>query len=55
MEATQIAGFSPDESSKFFGRPEAGLISDLQIVLRPPVETRNAFTARHDRLLEQMT
>jgi len=55
VEATQIAGFSEAESSKFFGRPDAALIADLKIVLRPPVETRNAFTARHVALLGQMT
>ena len=51
MEATQIAGFSEAEATKFFGRPDAALIADLGIVLRPPVETRNAFTARHAALL----
>lgn len=55
MEATQIAGFSEEESSKFFGRPDPAFIKDLNIVLRPPVETRNAFTARHHALLEQTT
>ncbi|MEX0369581.1 MAG: HD domain-containing protein [Tateyamaria sp.] len=52
MEATQIAGFTEDEASKFFGKPDLSLIDGLQIVLRPPVETRNAFTARHAVLLE---
>ncbi|MEP5731289.1 MAG: HD family hydrolase [Sulfitobacter sp.] len=55
MEATQIAGFSETEASKFFGSPDPGLLAGLSIVLRPPVETRNAFTARHHSLLEQMT
>ncbi|MEW9920501.1 HD domain-containing protein [Marimonas sp. MJW-29] len=55
MEATQIAGFSEAESTKFFGRPDAALIADLGILLRPPVETRNAFTARHAALLAHMT
>ncbi|MEM7520818.1 MAG: HD family hydrolase [Pseudomonadota bacterium] len=55
MEATQIAGFSEAESSKFFGKPEPTLIHDLTIVLRPPVETRNAFTARHAALLESLS
>lgn len=54
MEATQIAGFSETEASKFFGRPKPELISDLAIVLRPPVETRHAFTNRHNELLEHM-
>jgi 5'-deoxynucleotidase YfbR-like HD superfamily hydrolase len=54
MEAVQIAGFSEAESSKFFGKPDPSLMEGLQIVLRPPVETRNAFTARHVSLLEQL-
>ncbi|MEL6466343.1 MAG: HD family hydrolase [Pseudomonadota bacterium] len=55
MEATQIAGFTEAEASKFFGTPDQTLIDALQIVLRPPVETRNAFTARHAELMEQCT
>ncbi|MEL6227731.1 MAG: HD family hydrolase [Pseudomonadota bacterium] len=52
MEATQIAGFTEAEATKFFGRPDAAMIADLNIVLRPPVETRNAYTARHAELLK---
>lgn len=55
MEATQIAGFSEDEASKFFGKPDRSLTEGLTIVLRPPLETRTSFTARHDALLAQMT
>ncbi|MEL6618479.1 MAG: HD family hydrolase [Pseudomonadota bacterium] len=55
MEATQIAGFTESEATKFFGKPDPGLINGLSIVLRPPVETRNAYTARHADLLEQCT
>ncbi|MCP3882740.1 MAG: hypothetical protein GY701_30750, partial [Sulfitobacter sp.] len=51
MEATQIAGFSEAEASKFFGRPKPDLMEGLSIMLRPPVETRNDFTARHLDLL----
>ena len=51
MEATQIAGFSEAEASKFFGRPNPDLMEGLSIVLRPPVDTRNDFTARHLDLL----
>ena len=51
MEATQIAGFSEAESTKFFGKPEPTLMEGLSIVLRPPVETRGAFTDRHNILL----
>lgn len=55
MEATQIAGFTEGEASKFFGKPDQTLIDGLQIVLRPPVDTRNAFTTRHTELLENCT
>lgn len=51
MEATRIAGFSEPEADRFFGRPDQALIGDLDIILRPPVETRAAFTARHTQLL----
>ncbi|WP_300033078.1 HD family hydrolase [uncultured Roseobacter sp.] len=54
MEAVQIAGFSETEASKFFGKPDPALMQGLSIVLRPPVETRQAFTARHAELLEEM-
>jgi hypothetical protein len=55
MEATQMAGFSETESSKFFGKPDAALMKGLDIVLRAPVATRDAFTARHTKLLDQMS
>lgn len=51
MEATQIAGFSEVEATRFFGRPDAELIQGLDIVLRPPRDVREAFTMRHDALL----
>lgn len=55
MEATCIAGFSRAEADKLFGAPDPDLIGDLKIVLRPPVETRAAFTARHAALLARMS
>jgi 5'-deoxynucleotidase YfbR-like HD superfamily hydrolase len=54
MEATQIAGFSAPEADKFFGRPVANVTQGLQIVLRPPLETRHAYVARHNTLLEDI-
>ncbi|MBR9764456.1 MAG: HD family hydrolase [Rhodobacteraceae bacterium] len=54
MEATQIAGFSEAEATRFFGRPAPELIEGLDIVLRPPVEARNEFTARHAELLRAL-
>jgi hypothetical protein len=55
MEATQIAGFSEAESTRFFGRPDPDLIADLDIVLRPPVEVRKAFEQRHEALLRKIS
>lgn len=55
MEATKIAGFSEAESTRFFGKPDPALMEGLNIVLRAPVTTRNAFTARHAELLDQLS
>ncbi len=54
LEAVQIAGFSEAEADRFFGRPDPSIAAGLEIVLRPPVESRAAFTARHDELLGEM-
>ncbi len=54
LEATQIAGFSVEEANKLFGRPNPDVIRGLDIHLRPPVEVREAFTARHAELLRQL-
>lgn len=51
MEATQIAGFSKDEATRFFGRFNPDLTQGLTIVLRPPLETRAEFTRRHTTLI----
>ncbi len=55
MEAIQIAGFEEAEATRFFGAPDPSVMAGLSIVLRPPVETRNAFTARHAELLAACT
>lgn len=54
LEATQIAGFSITEADKLFVKPDTNLVRDLRITLRPPVDVRNAFTARHNDLLKEM-
>ncbi len=54
MEAVEIAGFGPAEADKLFGRPDQSLIRGLSIRLRPPVEVRADYTARHHSLLNQM-
>jgi 5'-deoxynucleotidase YfbR-like HD superfamily hydrolase len=53
MEAIEIAGFSNDEADKLFGKPDQTLIRGLSIRLRPPVEVRADYMARHHALLEQ--
>jgi hypothetical protein len=53
LEATQIAGFTKAEADKLFGVPHHAVIRGERIRLRPPAETRTAFTARHHELLEQ--
>ncbi|MDF0602341.1 HD family hydrolase [Psychromarinibacter sp. C21-152] len=52
LEATQIAGFSEREATRFFGRPAPAHIEGLDIHLRPPKVVREDFTARHAELLE---
>jgi 5'-deoxynucleotidase YfbR-like HD superfamily hydrolase len=54
LEATRIAGFTVEEADKFFGKPDPELIEGCQVLLRPPVETRNAFVSRHAVLLEAL-
>lgn len=52
LEAVQIAGFTTDEADKFFGRLDPTIAQSLQIRLRPPVEVRTDFTARHTQLMD---
>ncbi|WP_411351790.1 HD domain-containing protein [Leisingera aquaemixtae] len=54
MEAVQIAGFQEKEASRFFGTPKPEIVDGLEIVLRPPVETRMAFLGRHAELMVQL-
>jgi len=54
MEAVHIAGFTRDEADKFFGKPDAQLIQNMQIKLRPPVQVRQDFTARHTALMNAL-
>jgi 5'-deoxynucleotidase YfbR-like HD superfamily hydrolase len=54
LEATQIAGFTNAEADKFFGKPPEQLGNKFGIILRPPMETRAAFTQRHSELMLQL-
>ncbi|EKE44695.1 metal dependent phosphohydrolase [Oceaniovalibus guishaninsula JLT2003] len=51
LEAVRIAGFTDTEATRFFGAPDPAVIDGLDIVLRPPLEVRAAYTARHADLL----
>ena len=55
LEATQIAGFSVAEANKFFGRTDTNMAETLQIRLRPPVEVRADYTARHHQLIAEIS
>ncbi|MDG1862396.1 MAG: HD family hydrolase [Yoonia sp.] len=54
LEAVQIAGFTATEADKFFGKIEPKLAETLQIRLRPPVDVRNDFTAKHHELMAKL-
>ena len=54
LEATQIAGFTKGEADKFFGTPDPTLARGLTIRLRPPLEVRADYTARHYALLKAL-
>jgi len=54
LEAVQLAGFSEPEANTLFGRMKLDTITGLSLVLRPPVEVRNAFTNRHNELLKDL-
>ncbi len=54
LEATQIAGFSEAEANKLFGKIDPELAQNAKIRLRPPVEVRTEFTARHAELMRQL-
>lgn len=50
LEATQIAGFSATEATRFFGKPPAGTFEDITLAPRPPVAVRADFIARYRQL-----
>ena len=54
LEATQLAGFDDKEAAKFFGRPKPEIIDGLKLTLRPPVEVRSDFVARHWELIKSL-
>jgi len=54
LEAVQIAGFSQEEADKLFGKQDRQLVKGLSLHLRPPVDVRAAFVARHALLLSRL-
>ena len=54
LEATQIAGFSTEESNKFFGKPPEGISLPDVLSPRHPMEVKAAFIARFNALSEAL-
>lgn len=54
LEAVQLAGFSEAEADKLFGKVKSETIKDLSLVLRQPIEVRNALTTRHNQLITEL-
>lgn len=54
LEAVQIAGFTVAEADRFFSHPPDAVLEGLEIRLRPPVEVRAAFAARHRDLIADL-
>lgn len=52
LEAVQLAGFTLREANKYFGTPDESLARGLTLKLRPPVEVRANFVARHADLIQ---
>ncbi len=54
LEAVQIAGFTRAEADRLFPVPQPELVQGLEIMLRPPRETRAAYVARFDLLIKEI-
>ena len=53
LEAVQIAGFSSEDAARFFPLPRGANLSELEIRLRPPLETREDYLARFAALMKK--
>jgi len=51
IEATELAGFTPAEATRFFGRVDRTLAAAFPPPLRPPAEVRRDYVRRHRALL----
>lgn len=54
LEAIQIADFSKVEADKLFGTPKLREIAEIKLDLRPPMQVKAAFLARHAALLTEV-
>ncbi len=55
LEAIQIAGFSEQEANNLFGTPKHPVAKTIKLDLRPPMQVKAGFLARHGALLAQLT
>ncbi len=55
LEAIQIAGFSETEANKLFGTPKHAIAKTLKLDLRPPMQVKAGFLARHAALLAEIS
>jgi 5'-deoxynucleotidase YfbR-like HD superfamily hydrolase len=53
LEATQIAGFTEAEASKFFGRPRSEALRAILLAPRPPMAVKADYIARFNALLAE--
>lgn len=51
VEAVQIAGFSPAEATRFFGKDAGKLTENIVITPHPPSQIRQKFNARCEKLI----
>jgi len=51
LEAVRIAGFETAEANRLFGAPRLPEVADRTLPLRPPMEVKADFLARHAALL----
>jgi uncharacterized protein len=52
IEATRIAGFSEPEACRLFGTPRLDDVAAIPLRLRPPIEVKSDFLARHAALVQ---
>jgi uncharacterized protein len=55
LEAVRIAGFGVAEANRLFGAPKLAGVVDRALPLRPPMEVKRDFLARHRALEAAMT